>query len=175
MIRRPPRSTRTDTLFPYTTLFRSRGGGSCPRSGRARAGARAVRLAAQPGRTTVGQRRARARRHRPDLETLIAVDLPEPPMKTVARLVAALALALPAAAHAHDLWMLPSSTVLSGTDNWITVDAAVSNDKFYFNHAPLRLDNLQIQAPDGQPAEARNINKGKLRSTFDLHLDKAGT
>src|SRR3546814_9168338 len=27
MIRRPPRSTRTDTLFPYTTLFRS--GGRC--------------------------------------------------------------------------------------------------------------------------------------------------
>src|SRR3546814_18081942 len=26
MIRRPPRSTRTDTLFPYTTLFRSLGG-----------------------------------------------------------------------------------------------------------------------------------------------------
>src|SRR3546814_10069834 len=30
MIRRPPRSTRTDTLFPYTTLFRS------PRRGRVR-------------------------------------------------------------------------------------------------------------------------------------------
>src|SRR3546814_1652192 len=28
MIRRPPRSTRTDTLFPYTTLFRSK-----PRAG----------------------------------------------------------------------------------------------------------------------------------------------
>src|SRR3546814_7044183 len=27
MIRRPPRSTRTDTLFPYTTLFRSGGYG----------------------------------------------------------------------------------------------------------------------------------------------------
>src|SRR3546814_5442852 len=27
MIRRPPRSTRTDTLFPYTTLFRSIGFG----------------------------------------------------------------------------------------------------------------------------------------------------
>src|SRR3546814_14886697 len=26
MIRRPPRSTRTDPLFPYTTLFRSLGG-----------------------------------------------------------------------------------------------------------------------------------------------------
>src|SRR3546814_1466199 len=28
MIRRPPRSTRTDTLFPYTTLFRSPGRGT---------------------------------------------------------------------------------------------------------------------------------------------------
>src|SRR3546814_5313106 len=37
MIRRPPRSTRTDTLFPYTTLFRSpfpRNGGSAPSAGR---------------------------------------------------------------------------------------------------------------------------------------------
>src|SRR3546814_1620161 len=34
MIRRPPRSTRTDTLFPYTTLFRS--GAEQPRSGRRR-------------------------------------------------------------------------------------------------------------------------------------------
>src|SRR3546814_4626149 len=32
MIRRPPRSTRTDTLFPYTTLFRSETGK--PRSGK---------------------------------------------------------------------------------------------------------------------------------------------
>src|SRR3546814_5041968 len=34
MIRRPPRSTRTDTLFPYTTLFRScacRSAGAQPR------------------------------------------------------------------------------------------------------------------------------------------------
>src|SRR3546814_20928226 len=41
MIRRPPRSTRTDTLFPYTTLFRSlpppddgRGAAACARAGR---------------------------------------------------------------------------------------------------------------------------------------------
>src|SRR3546814_14542728 len=31
MIRRPPRSTRTDTLFPYTTLFRSGTGQGWPR------------------------------------------------------------------------------------------------------------------------------------------------
>src|SRR3546814_19343132 len=30
MIRRPPRSTRTDTLFPYTTLFRSEGLAALP-------------------------------------------------------------------------------------------------------------------------------------------------
>src|SRR3546814_7271790 len=57
MIRRPPRSTRTDTLFPYTTLFRSR-------------------LQAQPrwrlhiGARSTGARRARSgggdrQRHRP--------------------------------------------------------------------------------------------------------------
>src|SRR3546814_2039057 len=32
MIRRPPRSTRTDTLFPYTTLFRSKSAENCATS-----------------------------------------------------------------------------------------------------------------------------------------------
>src|SRR3546814_3515523 len=36
MIRRPTRSTRTDTLFPYTTLVRSRRGGAAPRPRRRR-------------------------------------------------------------------------------------------------------------------------------------------
>src|SRR3546814_7883843 len=35
MIRRPPRSTRTDTLFPYTTLFRSAHAGVCSAAGAA--------------------------------------------------------------------------------------------------------------------------------------------
>src|SRR3546814_7435442 len=45
MIRRPPRSTRTDTLFPYTTLFRS------PQAASARAGSDCRRRAhrSQPG------------------------------------------------------------------------------------------------------------------------------
>src|SRR3546814_7736683 len=33
MIRRPPRSTRTYTLFPYTPLFRSQGRGDCHSAG----------------------------------------------------------------------------------------------------------------------------------------------
>src|SRR3546814_17453292 len=42
MIRRPPRSTRTDTLFPYTTLFRSVGsdGGAAALHGPAAAASR---------------------------------------------------------------------------------------------------------------------------------------
>src|SRR3546814_5341253 len=48
MVRRPPRSTRTDTLFPYTTLFRS------PRHEGIRAGLRRLRGA---GGEPAGRRR----------------------------------------------------------------------------------------------------------------------
>lgn len=96
-------------------------------------------------------------------------------MKSAIKLAAALALSLPFASQAHDVWIVPSSTVLSGTDSWVTVDAAVGNDKFYFNHAPLRLDGLSVVAPDGTAAEAENLNRGKLRSTFDLQLKQSGT
>src|SRR3546814_10625789 len=46
MIRRPPRSTRTDTLFPYTTLFRSPSIRGSP----------AVRASAEIGRSSNAQR-----------------------------------------------------------------------------------------------------------------------
>src|SRR3546814_8038151 len=51
MIRRPPRSTRTDTLFPYTTLFRSGAFGRQrgDQSGSSRRLGRTWRLAAGPG------------------------------------------------------------------------------------------------------------------------------
>src|SRR3546814_5900481 len=48
MIRRPPRSTRTDTLFPYTTLFRS--SGIDHRRGRPRSVARTARPGDRPDR-----------------------------------------------------------------------------------------------------------------------------
>lgn len=96
-------------------------------------------------------------------------------MKHARRIAAILAFTLPALAHAHDMWILPSSTVLSGDQNWITVDGAVGNDKFYFNHAPLRLDGLDIVAPDGTAAQPENVTRGKLRSSFDLQLKQQGT
>src|SRR3546814_16790605 len=43
MIRRPPRSTLTDTLFPYTTLFRSIVSGNCCSRGMTRCCARTTR------------------------------------------------------------------------------------------------------------------------------------
>lgn len=85
-----------------------------------------------------------------------------------------LAALLPLASHAHKTWLLPSATV-STVDQWVTVDAAVSNDLFYFNHVPLRLDALAITAPDGSKASPENANTGKYRSTFDLHLTQNGT
>src|SRR3546814_10994673 len=51
MIRRPPRSTRTDTLFPYTTLFRSLAGDGAHRQRGA-----AARIAVDPGPDDAGQR-----------------------------------------------------------------------------------------------------------------------
>src|SRR3546814_8786958 len=64
MIRRPPRSTRTDTLFPYTTLFRSAGDGLAGRAGVWRAGRAQLRgggLGVQGRRRPVGRRGAAGR------------------------------------------------------------------------------------------------------------------
>lgn len=87
----------------------------------------------------------------------------------------AIALIAPTCAMAHDAWIVPSATVLSGDEAWITVDAAVGNDKFYFNHRGLPLTGLDIRSPDGKVVEAQNPYSGHLRSAFDLRLTEAGT
>lgn len=78
-------------------------------------------------------------------------------------------------AHAHRAWIVPSSTVLSGEDSWVTFDASVSNDIFHSDHAPLRLNGVMAFAPDGRELALLNPKTGKLRSTFDLHLQQKGT
>src|SRR3546814_17170058 len=55
MIRRPPRSTRTDTLVPYTTLFRSGGGEPFGVRGCCAAGTGARRAARGTGRLRTGR------------------------------------------------------------------------------------------------------------------------
>src|SRR3546814_5261729 len=62
MIRRPPRSTRTDTLFPYTTLFRS---------------ARGRRMRASSPPPACGSRRrrgARSEEHTSELQSLMRIS-----------------------------------------------------------------------------------------------------
>ncbi len=78
-------------------------------------------------------------------------------------------------AQAHRAWMMPSATVLSGNDPWVTVDAAISNDLFYFEHFPMQLDGLSIMAPDGGQVAPENQSRGRYRSTFDFRLTQAGT
>lgn len=96
-------------------------------------------------------------------------------MKRSLTLGLALIAALPFSAFAHKIWLQPSQTVIAGNNPWITVDAAVSNDLFYFNHVPLRLDNLVITAPDGTPVKPQNPATGKYRSVFDVELTQTGT
>lgn len=78
-------------------------------------------------------------------------------------------------ASAHRAWMLPSATVFSGDSAWLTMDGAVSNSLFYFEHHPLALDNLQIVSPSGASVTAQNIAKATYRSTFDVELIEDGT
>ncbi|KRA14656.1 MULTISPECIES: DUF4198 domain-containing protein [unclassified Lysobacter] len=94
------------------------------------------------------------------------------------KLIAAAAIAalgFATSAQAHKAWLQPSQTVFSDKGAWLTVDAAVSNDLFYFNHVPLPLERLRITAPDGSAVQAQNASTGKLRSVFDVELAQEGT
>lgn len=82
--------------------------------------------------------------------------------------------ALAGAAQAHNLWLLPSSTVFSRAGT-VSVDAAVSNDLFVANHAPLRLDGLQITTPDGSALKADNEARLEQRTVFDVNMTQSGT
>lgn len=87
---------------------------------------------------------------------------------------AVLALSATVAAHAHNVWLLPSTTVLAKPD-WVTLDGAVSNDLFVANHVPLALETLRVTAPDGSLVQAENAARLKYRSVFDLNLTQPGT
>src|SRR3546814_5287483 len=69
MIRRPPRSTRTDTLFPYTTLFRS--------DPLARLGHERSKQPAERGRRScgrIGKDQDRSEEHTSELQSLMRIS-----------------------------------------------------------------------------------------------------
>ncbi|MDO8342974.1 MAG: DUF4198 domain-containing protein [Cellvibrio sp.] len=90
-------------------------------------------------------------------------------------LCTALVLCLPLTAQAHRAWLLPSATVLSSDDAWVSVDAAVSNDIFHADHAPMRTEGVVVTAPDGTILHVQNAVTGKFRSVFDVQLPQKGT
>src|SRR3546814_4951338 len=74
MIRRPPRSTRTDTLFPYTTLFRSAGRRAAPDASPpshcVRGPAARARAASRPDRSPS----RRSEEHTSELQSLMRIS-----------------------------------------------------------------------------------------------------
>jgi hypothetical protein len=90
-------------------------------------------------------------------------------------LTAVALLSIPAGLSAHRMWLLPSGTTFSGSTSWVTVDAAVSNDLFFLDHQPGRLEGIKVWQPDGTPGELKNGFTGRYRSVFDVQLDKQGT
>lgn len=77
--------------------------------------------------------------------------------------------------QAHRQWILPSTSVLSGSDLWIGVDAAISNDLFFANHVAMPPESIEVIAPDGALLEKQFVQRGKIRTTFELNLQQQGT
>src|SRR3546814_3575527 len=78
MIRRPPRSTRTDTLFPYTTLFRSakmtsRAGRRSPTSS-ATSASSSVTICSSPTRCGSNRGSRRSEEHTSELQSLMRIS-----------------------------------------------------------------------------------------------------
>src|SRR3546814_5396314 len=71
MIRRPPRSTRTDTLFPYTTLFRSEWLSSPPRSSNANSRGRRRSHLSKPSKDGFERR---SEEHTSELQSLMRIS-----------------------------------------------------------------------------------------------------
>lgn len=89
--------------------------------------------------------------------------------------LAALVLLVSAAASAHNIWIRPSSTHLSGETDYVAIDGAGSDFPFDVNHRGRPAAGLHAYAPDGKEIEKENLAVGKLRTTYDAKLSQQGT
>lgn len=72
-------------------------------------------------------------------------------------------------------WMLPSETMFTGSgDEWLTVDAALSTDLYYYDH-PAQNWQPTVLSPDGTSGGVENFAKARQRLTFDVHILQRGT
>lgn len=90
-------------------------------------------------------------------------------------LIAAVLAGVSLNAAAHRPWLKPTATMVDNKDAFVTIDAAVSEGIFDFDHIPLKLDGLVITAPDGSTVAPESTYGGKLRNSFDLKLAQEGT
>ncbi len=79
------------------------------------------------------------------------------------------------AAEAHRAWIVPSSSIVSGDNAWVTFDAAISNDLFFPDHRPMQVEGIAITAPDGSSVKPQHAQVGEYRTTFDVKLEQKGT
>lgn len=86
----------------------------------------------------------------------------------------ALATALPLFAWAHDTWLLPSATLVSGRSQSVTVDAAVSEDLFIAER-PLAWGELRVTGPDGKPLPSGERSATSVLSSVRIELPIEGT
>jgi uncharacterized GH25 family protein len=78
-------------------------------------------------------------------------------------------------ARAHRVWILPAVTVHSGTEQWVSVEAAVSNNLFFPNHRAVNPAQIEVRGPDGTLVEIQNATTGQIRGSFEVHLQQQGT
>ena len=89
--------------------------------------------------------------------------------------LAALILIASSVASAHNVWIRPSSTQLSGEKDYVTIDNGASDIPFDVNHRGRPAENLHAYAPDGKEIEKENLMAGKLRTSYDAKLTQQGT
>lgn len=93
----------------------------------------------------------------------------------LATVLTAASLLATAPAEAHRSFLVPSSTVLSGPGQWVTIDAARGNDLFQFNHNAMPVEGLVILTPSGERVAPARLERFRYRSVLDVELKEAGT
>src|SRR3546814_9543320 len=112
MIRRPPRSTRTDTLFPYTTLVRSSPPGRKPVSGcpEREWRCRSSHARGPSGRPARRRRSRRSEEHTYELQSLMRISYAVFCLKKKSQDLTQLQLRAPQHAHLITTYDRPSTT-----------------------------------------------------------------
>ena len=78
-------------------------------------------------------------------------------------------------ALAHRAWIKPTTTVVSGDDEWISFDAAVANGIFTPDHFALGTEGITVTSPSGKEVAKQHEQKLRYRSVFDINVKEEGT